>query len=459
MDDGIGPGYGILMAALFLLVSGCLHGFRLALEELSDNDLEEIRKKKPSRFEFLESVTENPARFHATLQVITTLFGFLTGYFAINSFSKLLYASLRTVSLFRNWGVVGIEAVTLIVVVLITLIVLVTMGILVPQTICRLNPQRAVWKLAAPVHAMMVFFRPLTAVVSGLCIVIFKLFGIDRSRLTDDVTEEELIELVDEAHEQGVILESEAEMIQNIIDFSDKSAKDIMTHRKNIVALDGAAIFSDAVQKILTANNSRYPVYLDDIDNIIGMVHLKDLMEKMAEKKYDNCELHKIPHLIREASFIPETRGIDAIFKNMQAKNIHMAIVVDEYGQTSGLVTMEDILEEIVGDIEDEYDESEQFIEKSPLDDSLQMDGLTPLEQVGEVLNVDFSDQEFETLNGYLTSLLDHIPEAGDQEVCGKGYRFRILSVDQNIIQKVRVEKLEEEREDMSCQDIQNLRT
>ena len=220
------------------------------------------------------------------------------------------------------------------------------------------------------------------------------------------MTEDEIIGLVDEAHEQGVIQESEAEMIQNIMEFSDKDAKDIMTHRKNIEAFDEEETLKEVVDRMLEGNNSRYPVYNENIDNIQGIIHFKDAMYQLTRNSCGDRMLKEIPGLIRTVGFIPETRSIDNIFKAMQSKKAHMAVVVDEYGQTAGIVTMEDILEEIVGDILDEYDENDDYIQPQ-YDDSILMDGLTPLDQVGAVLNADFSDiEEFETLNGYLTSLL-----------------------------------------------------
>ena len=245
------------------------------------------------------------------------------------------------------------------------------------------------------------------------------------------------------------------------MEFSETEAQDIMTHRKNINGLDENTPLKEALEFMLNNSNSRYPVYREDLDNIVGILHLKDAMRQMSFSHCGDLAIGVIPNLIREASYIPETRNINELFKAMQAKKIHMAIVVDEYGQTAGLVTMEDILEEIVGNILDEYDEEEQFIHVQT-DDSLIMDGFTPLEQVDEVLGSDFDEtDEFDTLNGYLTSVLGHVPNIEeDKEIRTKGYLFTILGVENNTIQKVRVEKLpEEERGEETCQDIQNLQT
>ena len=184
-------------------------------------------------------------------------------------------------------------------------------------------------------------------------------------------------------------------------------------------------------------------MYEENIDNIKGIVHYKDALKFMTQNPWAKFKpLKELPGIIREAALIPETRGIGDLFHTMQAKKIHMAVVVDEYGQTAGIVTMEDILEEIVGDILDEYDEDEITI-RAQKDNSLIIDGLAYLEDVAEELDVDFGDVEFETLNGYLTSILGHIPTKKDIDTTIKanGYCFTILSIGNKTIGKVRAEK------------------
>ena len=194
----------------------------------------------------------------------------------------------------------------------------------------------------------------------------------------------------------------------------------------------------------------------------MGIIHYKDALKFMTKNSWAKFKpLRELPGLIREAAFIPETRGIGDLFHTMQAKKLHMAIVVDEYGQTAGIVSMEDILEEIVGDILDEYDEDEITI-RTQVDNSVIIDGLAYLEDVAEELDVDFGKVEFETLNGYLTSLLGHIPTEKDldKEIVANGYRFKILSLGNKTIGKVRAEKIKKETKgEETCQDIQNSQT
>ena len=257
----------------------------------------------------------------------------------------------------------------------------------------------------------------------------------------DDVTEEEIKSMVNEGHEQGVLLASEAEMINNIFEFGDKEAKDIMTHRKNLIVIDGNLSYNDAVSFIIENSKSRYPVYLDDIDNIIGVLHIKDAFAFAQKNEVFRTSIKDIPNLIREVDFVPETLNIHTLFKMMQAKKSHMVIVVDEYGQTSGAVAMEDILEEIVGNIEDEHDEEETLIRQNP-DGSYLMNGLASIPEVIELLGLPVDEDAFETLNGFLVSLLEKIPNDGETaQINMYGYDFNVLKVEDKMIREVLVRK------------------
>ena len=284
-----------------------------------------------------------------------------------------------------------------------------------------------------------------------------KAFGKD-----EDVTEEEIISMVNEGHEHGVLLANEAEMIHNIFEFGDKDAKDIMTHRKNIIAIDGTISFQEMLDFLVENNYSRYPVYIDDIDDIIGVLHIKEALAFCRKTEIYGQAVKDIKGLIREVKFIPETRNLNSLFAKMQTEKCHMVIVVDEYGQTSGIVAMEDILEEIVGNIEDEHDEEEAMIEKLA-DGSYIMDGMTPAEEALELLGIELPDEdEFETLNGLLISLLDRIPSDEEKlELDVSGYHFKVLTVENKMIKKVKITKLPEKTEpneaDSSCQNNQTV--
>lgn len=253
---------------------------------------------------------------------------------------------------------------------------------------------------------------------------------------------EELIEIVNESHEMGVINTNEADMIQNIVEVRDKDAKDVMVHRKNVVALDGKMKLIEAINFINDNSYSRYPVYLDDIDDIIGCLHIKQLLKYVNDSKNLKKRIQDIDGLIREISFIPETNAIYAIFTRMKLRKNHIAIVVDEYGQTSGIITMEDILEEIVGNISDENDDEKATIVKLDKDE-YRIGGITSIDEVEQLLDIKI-EGDFETLNGFLTYMNGKIPSDNSTFlVRAYGYRFQVIDVKNKVIQDVRVTRLD----------------
>lgn len=275
-----------------------------------------------------------------------------------------------------------------------------------------------------------------------------------KKRPNDEQMEQEIISMVNEVHEQGVLEDSEAMMIHNIFEFGDKEAKDIMTHRKNIVAIDGDMPFGEAMKLIIEQSNSRFPVYEGDIDNIVGAIHIREVLMYARDESVQEQKVKEIENLVFDIDFIPETKNINSLFREMQAKKSHIAIVVDEYGQTSGLVALEDILEEIVGNILDEHDEEPGTIAQLDVNEYM-MQGITPLEEVEEVLQIPFDAEDYETLNGYITALLGKIPTDNEAfSVEGNGCLFEVLSVNHKMIEKVRVTKLPEEsnRQTQTCQ-------
>ena len=321
---------------------------------------------------------------------------------------------------------------------LIFLIILFTY--ILPDRLGNRNTEKQFFRLFGFMKLITYIFIPLSALLEGCCAVILFPFGIKLKDLEKNVTEEEIISIVNEGQEQGVIDDDEAEMISNIISFDEKQTKDIMTHRTKIVAVDSEMSIEDAMSFMAGEAFSRYPLYVDDIDNIIGVLHLKDVAKCYASGDYKQ---KKLKSLARKPFFVPDTMTIDELFNQMQAKKNHMAIVIDEYGQTAGIVAMEDILEEIVGDIEDEFDNEEQMIIKAK-DGSFILRGEANLEEVVEETGIEISEDDmesFDTVNGLIISLLGRIPSDGEREnvVYGK-YTISILEVKNKMIQKCRVQ-------------------
>ncbi len=258
----------------------------------------------------------------------------------------------------------------------------------------------------------------------------------------EEAFEEEIISKVTEGHIQGVLSGSEAEMIRNIFEFGDKDAKDIMVHRTNIAAIDGETVFSEALHFIIDSSFSRFPVYLNDLDNIIGIVHIKDVLKYLVDGGNVALKVRDMDAIVQPVKFVPETHSINTLFAQMQQHKNHMVIVQDEYGQTSGIISMEDILEEIVGNIQDEHDN-----EMSPFSavtkDHFRMEGRTTLEEASELLGIDFSEEESETLNGFLITRLGRMPKEHEQfTIESNGYEFHVLDVKSMVIQNIDVTKI-----------------
>ena len=441
MDDGCSPTMGVLIFVGLMVVDFLIFGFIAAMQNLNESAIEKLAKNQNKQAELLLTYIDKTDRYTHICQLLVLMAHMLLGFLQVPYWKTFFMPKVSHV-------LFSIMIYTAVFCVLVLLVLI--FGIYTPEKVASRRPETWALRLVRPVHALEVLFFPIIWLTDQVANLLARVFGVDPLSDTDDVTEEEIISMVNEGHEQGVLLASEAEMIHNIFEFGDKEAKDIMIHRKNIIALDGTKTFRQTLEFIKDNNYSRFPVYLDSIDNIIGVLHIKEILALSLDSSVYEMQIKDIKDIIREVDVIPETRNINTLFTMMQTAKSHMVIVVDEYGQTAGIVAMEDILEEIVGNIEDEHDDEEHTIEKQA-DGSYFMSGLASFEEVMEELAIEQTEEDFETLNGFLISLIDKIPN--DNEVFSTtayGYLFEILSVENKIIQQVRVTKLPEENADIS---------
>lgn len=447
MDDD-GPTASMLLFAVLLLVDMFFYGFGAAIHLLNTKEIQRKVEENDKKSIRLNQIIENPEKYVNTVQLIVTLTNIIMGGFYLGMWLKTIHRVISP----QMEGLINIQAVSIVSLVAATAVlmyVILTFGVLLPKKLASRFPDKWAYFSINPIYYVTKFLSPLTGLVSITTVGILRIFGLKSEEGVNDVTEEEIISMVNEGHEQGVLLASEAEMITNIFELGDKQARDIMTNRKNISAIEAGSLLKDAIQYMLNERNSRYPVYEENIDHIVGILHLKDAVKIHAQDEGYNAAIKDIPGLIREAKFIPETRNIDALFGTMQSNKTQMVIVIDEYGQTSGLVAMEDILEEIVGNILDEYDEDESYIEEKG-ENQYEIDGLTRLEELEERFGIAFQEKEFETLNGFLISRMDKIPEDNEEfDIDVDGYNFKVLSVSNKMIQTVLVTKKKEERDDV----------
>lgn len=313
-----------------------------------------------------------------------------------------------------------------------------TFGCTLPARLAKRKTEKIAARSEWFVKILSVIACPVTVFIELIFRAVCRIGGISPGEMEENVTEEEIMSMVNEGYEQGVLEDSEAEMISNIMELDGKEVQDIMTHRKKIIGIDAEMSIEEALRFMLGQSYSRYPLYEEDIDNIVGILHLKDLTKCYVNEEDENRTLMDIA---RKPYFVPETQDIDDLFHQMQARKIHMAIAIDEYGQTAGLVAMEDILEEIVGNILDEYDVDEKFIIRQG-EGRFIIKGLTDLEEVEEALAITVKEEEYDTLNGLLISLMGRIPADGEKTaVSYGGYVFHILDVKDKTIRYVRAVK------------------
>lgn len=452
MDDGGSPVIGLIVFFVLVAINGGLYGFLTALEEVTESQVQKRAEEGSKQAVWLLAVMDDPYKTRHAIQIMVTFVSGIFGIYQIRLLGNFLIHSLS-----KEGADPGIRILCFVLATVAGIFFFAVVGIIAPQKIAARRPVQWLFALAGILHGMVSALRFYMYPAEKISNLVVRLAGVDPNASFDDVTEEEIISMVKEGHEQGVLQASEAEMIHNIFAFDDKEAKDIMTHRKHVAAIEGRTQLKDALEFILEANNSRFPVYKEDIDNVIGIIHMKDVMIESRRGEHLDWAVEDIPGLVREAFFIPETRNINDLFKGMQSNKNHMVIVVDEYGQTAGIVAMEDILEEIVGNIFDEYDEEETTIVSQP-DGSFMMSGLAPFHEVCEILGITLEEAEYETLNGFLISLIGRIPGEQEQfELDCEGWHFHVLSIRDKMIHTVKVTKQEKIFQEMKEEIQQNV--
>ena len=390
--DISGP-VAILLFFLLLLVDMFFYGFDAAIDNLNEKEiLHKAEEEKDRRSVRLSEMVSRPGIYINTVQLVITLINILMGAFYLNIWLQAIDNGLHVINVgglsLQNVPTGVISGIATVLSFVAMIYILLTFGVLIPRKMASRKPEKWAYACIDPIFWITRLLSPLTGLVNLTAKGILFLFGVRNNVDENDVTEEEIINMVQEGHEQGVIQASEAEMISNIFEYGDKEAQDIMTHRGSIVAIDGETKLKDAIASMLEGKNSRYPVYEENIDHIIGILHLKDAMRfHISDDKLD-LPIAKLDGLLREPYFVPQTKNIDELFKEMQSQKLQMVIVVDEYGQTDGLIAMEDILEEIVqSDEKQRYSFSEDGTKiRANQGHSIQVDVELPVTEPPETL-------------------------------------------------------------------------
>ncbi len=441
-NDASDPLLGsLLLQIILILINAFFASSELAVLSLNENKTRKQAEDGDKKAAMLLRMVEAPSSFLSTIQIGITLAGFLASAFAASNFAARLSALLR------GWGLTLLSpgALYSVCVVLITLILsyfTLIFGELVPKRIAMKSPGK-VAKFAGPVIlGLATVMKPVVALLAASTNLVLRLIGIDPKAENEQVTEEEIRMMVDIGEEKGVIEGSEAELIENVFEFNNITAADVMVHRTDMTAL----CIRDSAEEILAvireSGFSRFPIYDEDADDIVGVLSTREfLLNAQSASPLPLGKLLRAPYLV------PETIRADVLLREMQLKKAHMAIVLDEYGGTSGLITMEDLLEEIVGEIYDEFDEQEaQDIQ--PLEENLwRIQGGAPLDEINEALHVSLpEDEEFDTLGGLIYSRLTTIPEDGATPcVDAFGLHIQVEKVEDRRVVSALVRKTEAE--------------
>ena len=437
-DDPLLP--KLVLLFILILVNAFFAGAEIAVISLSETKLKKQVEEGDKKAEKLLKLTQTPDHFLSAIQIAITLAGFLSSAFAADSFSDPLVKWLV-----EQKGVTALDAHALnnIMVVLITIVLSyfsLVLGELVPKRIAMKKTEAVARFTLGPVCAVAAVFRPVIWLLSKSTNGVLRLFGIDPKADQEDVSEDEILMMVDLGEERGAIESSEKELIENIFEFNNTTAEDVMVHRTDMVMVWAEDTNEDIVNAILSSGRSRFPVCEEDADHIVGILNTRDFLLNTQNERPK-----PLSDLLRPAYFVPESVRTDVLFRDMQSKKVHMAIVVDEYGGTSGLVTMEDLLEEIVGNIYDEFDPLEEKDIEQVEPGVWKASGSCDLELVADALDMEFpEEEESDTLGGLVFAQLSVIPEDGSQlEVDACGLHIKVLNFTDRRVEQALVSKLE----------------
>ena len=416
---------------LLILLNGFFVAAEIAFVTVRRTRLDELADEGDRRAARALRLLKDPGRFLAVIQVAITFLGALASAVAAVSIVELLATPLSGVS----WIGERAGALALLVVTLLVSIVSIVLGELIPKGFALANPDRIALAASGPISLFAKIVSPLVALLVLLTKAISKPFGIDPTR-TPELSAAEIRLIVEQGSQQGVLEAEEEQMISAVMSLSDSKLHEVMVPRIDIVAIDQEATFDEAVEVVLKEGHSRTPLYRESVDHIVGILYAKDLLRLIAA----GGPRPRLRDIMRPALFVPESQSVDDLLHELQRRKVHMAVVLDEYGGTAGLVTIEDLLEEIVGEIQDEFDEEEPMkVEIGPgeviLDGRAEIDDLTEL--VEPALELE-DDEEYDTLGGFVYHRIGRVPVVGDAVVI-EPFVITVMKVSGRRVGKVRV--------------------
>ncbi|MBQ8503810.1 MAG: HlyC/CorC family transporter [Clostridia bacterium] len=437
MDDPGSLIFSIVLLFVLILVNAFFAMSEMAIVSLNDNMIDKLAEEGHKKAKKIKKLTENPSNFLSTIQIGVTLAGFLTSASASTTFANMLTQAILGISPNLEKFDDIISGASVVVITIIMSYFSLVLGELAPKRMAMQKPEMIAYKVVDVLLVVKKVCTPFVKILSLSTNAVVRLFGFDPNADEESVTEEEIRMLVDVGQEKGVIEDHQKEMINNIFEFDDIDVKEIMTHRTDMIAVEDTDSLEEVVKLSIEHGYSRIPVYHEDQDNIIGIIYIKDLLKYVSESLPKTESPNDV---MRPAHYVPSSKNCGDLFSELSEKRVQMAVVVDEYGGTAGIVTMEDLVEAIVGNIRDEYDDEEEEIAVVS-ENIFTIDGTTYIEEVNELVGEIIPEGDYDTLGGFIISLLGFLPKDGDMnEVTFQNIKFTILNVEERRIGKVRVE-------------------
>lgn len=411
MDEGptlsaINASYIFLLIAL-TLINAFFSASEMAIVSVNKNRIRMLVNEGNKRAQALYKLIEDPTKFLSTVQVGITLAGFFASASAATAFSDPLGLLLI------NFNIPYASQIAFVIVTIVLSYFTLVFGELFPKRIALAKAELIAMKVVGPIIFISKILSPFIKVLSLSTSGLVKIVGLQKRELEEKVTKEEIRALVQEGEISGSIKESEMEMLQGVFEFDDKKADKIMTPRTDVYCINIEDSLDTYIDELLEKRYMRVPVYEEEIDNIIGILYMKDFLLEAKKKGFENIVLRDI---LIEPYFVPECKNIQELFKDMKASKSKMAIIIDEYGGFSGIITTEDLVEEIMGEINDEYQNEDEEIIKLT-DKTYLVNGSTPLEELKDKLGIDIESDDIDTISGFLINIIGKIPRETENKV------------------------------------------
>lgn len=426
--------YQLLLLLFLTLVNAFFASAEIAVVSVNKNKIKMLAEDENNqKANLILKLLEEPTKFLSTIQVAITLSGFLASASAATSFSKPLGEFLYKYGVPYSYS----ENISLVLVTIILSFFTLVFGELVPKRIALQKAEAISMFSVKPILMISKITSPFIKFLSFSTNFVLQILGMKIEKLEENVSKEEIRSMIEVGEANGVFNETEKEMINSIFEFDDIKAHEIMIARTDVYMIDIDMPVAEYVDELLNTKYARVPVYRDDIDNIIGILHMKDFILEARKSGFENVNIEKILH---KPYLVPENKNIDELFKEMQKNKKSMAVLIDEYGGFSGIVTMEDLVEEVMGNIEDEHDLSSPQIVQ--LDNSTYMvDGLIPLDELEEKFAIELKSENNNTLSGYLTDIIGSVPDDSfvGKEIETDNMIFKIITVKEHRMEKLKM--------------------